>query len=88
MLHKGRGLRLVQERRTRNSMKKQTPFLHEQIESPNTSLQEIELNPSCSGQAHFNRPGTGHGYESTRPEGIVTVLCAPSIINSLGSADA
>ena len=30
------------------------------MESPNT-LQAIELNPSCSGQAHSNWPGIGHG---------------------------
>ena len=27
------------------------------MESPNTSRQAFELNPSCSGQAHPNRPG-------------------------------
>ena len=45
-----------------------------QMESPNTSLQTIELNSNCSKQAHSNRLGTGHGYERTKPRCILTVL--------------
>ena len=41
-----------------------TKNVHGQIKSSNTSLQSIELNPSCSRQAHFNRSGAGYGYES------------------------
>ena len=37
---------------------------HEQMKSPNTSLQVIKLNPSCLGQAQSNRPGTGHGNKN------------------------
>ena len=36
-------------------------FVHGQMESLNTSPQAIEINPSYSGQAHPNRPGTGLG---------------------------
>ena len=59
-----------------------------QIEPPNTILQAIELNSSCSGQVHSSKPGTGHGYESTEPKCILAVLHAPSIIFPLRSADA
>ena len=45
------------------------------MESPNTDMQGIELNPSCLGQVYSNRPGTGHGYKSTEPGCILTVLC-------------
>ena len=44
-----------------------TPFVHGQTELSNTSLQAIELNPSCLGQAHSNRPRTGHEYENMEP---------------------
>ena len=37
--------------------------MHGQLESPNTSFQAVELNPSCSGQAHPNRSGTGRGHK-------------------------
>ena len=50
------------------------------MESPNTSPQAIEFNPSCSGQAHSSRPGTGHGYENTEPGCVFTVLRVPSKI--------
>ena len=52
------------------------------------SSQAIELNPSCLRQAHSNSLGTGHGYKSKKPECILTVLCIPSIICPLRSADA
>ena len=55
------------------------------MESTDISPQAIDLNPSCSGQAHSNRPGTGHGYESTEPECILTLLCIPYIICPLRS---
>ena len=58
------------------------------MESLNTSPQAIELNPSCSGQAHSNRPGTGHVYESMGPGCILIVLHIPSIIRPLKSEDA
>ena len=59
-----------------------------QMESPNTSPQAVELNPSYSGQAHPNRPGTGFGHESTEPESIFTVLRVPFVICPFRSADA
>ena len=37
------------------------------MEPPNISSQAIELNTSCSGQAHPNSPATGSGYENTEP---------------------
>ena len=49
------------------------------MESPNTSPQEIELNPSCSAQAQSNILGTGPGYENTEPECSFAVLCNSSI---------
>ena len=42
-------------------------IVHERMESPRTSLQAIDLNPSCLKQAHSNRPGIGHGFENTEP---------------------
>ena len=45
-----RGLRFVQRRRTRNSVKQRDPFVHGRMESPNTSPQSNELNPSCRGK--------------------------------------
>ena len=50
------------------------------MELPNTSPQAIELNPSCSGQAHFNRPDTGPGYKNTEPRFILAILRVPSIV--------
>ena len=38
----------------------ETVFVHGQMKLPNTTPQAIELNPTYSGQAHSNRPGTGH----------------------------
>ena len=48
--------------------KGETPFVHGQMELPNTSPQAAELNPSCLGQAHPNRPGTGPGHKNMEPE--------------------
>ena len=45
------------------------------MESPNTSLQAVEFNSSCLGQAHSNRPGAGPRYKNTEHESIFTVLC-------------
>ena len=48
-----RNLRFVQERRTCNSVKERAyTFVREQMELANTNLLAIELDPSCSGQAH------------------------------------
>ena len=58
------------------------------MESPNTSPQAVELNPSCSGQAHPNRSGTGPGNKNTEPERIFTVLHILFMICPLRSADA
>ena len=55
------------------------------MESLNTTPQTIELDPSCSGQAHSNRLATGPGYENMNPG---CILCAPFIIRSLRSPDA
>ena len=45
----------------------------------NTSPQAIELNPSCSKQAHSNGPGTDPMYESTEPEFTLAVLRFPFV---------
>ena len=46
------------------------------MESPKTRRQAIELDPSCSGKAYSNRPGTSDGYESTELGCTLTVtLC-------------
>ena len=47
-----RGLRFVQWRRTGNPVKKQDPIAHKRMDSPNTSLQAIDLNPTCPKQAY------------------------------------
>ena len=66
------------------------PVLHglKVIKSPKGSLQAIDLNTSCSGQAQTNRPSTVYGYESTDPGCNLTVLRVPFIICLLRSADA
>ena len=50
-----------------------------------TSPQAIKLNPSCSGQAHPNMPGTGPGYKVTEPG---CTLRVPSVIRPVIIADA
>ena len=44
-------------------MKERDPSVHGQIESHNTNLQAIDLNQSCSGQAHSNKLGTVMGMK-------------------------
>ena len=68
-----RGLLFVQWRRTRYQVKEQNAIVHGRMESANTSLQTLDLNRSCSKQAHSNRLGISHGYESTEPECILRV---------------
>ena len=58
------------------------------MELSNTSPQAIELDPSCSGQGHSNRPGAGPGYKNTEPGSIITVLRVPFKVCLLRSADA
>ena len=77
----GHAMRFVQRRHTRNSVKGR-------MESPNTSSQAVELNPSCSGQAHLNRSGTGPGHKNTDFGIIFTVLWVPFMLCSLRSANA
>ena len=50
-----------------NPVKERDPIVHGQMELPDISPQAIDLNPSCSEQAHSNRPGISHGYKSTKP---------------------
>ena len=57
------------------------------MESPNTSLQAIALDPSCSLQAQSNGLRTGYGYENMEPKCILAVLCISSIIHPLRSVD-
>ena len=61
--------------------------MHGQIESPNTSSQAVELNPSCSRQAHPNRSGTGTGtgpgYKNMETETILTILRVPFMVYPL-----
>ena len=58
------------------------------MELPNTSSQAIELDPSCSGQAHSNRlAGTAAGYENKEPGCILAVLHVSSIVRPLRSED-
>ena len=42
----------------------ETPFVHGRVNTPNASLQAIELNLRCSGQAHSKGPRTGPGNEN------------------------
>ena len=81
------GLRFVQVCHIYNSVKEQDPLVHGQMESPNTSLQAIELYPSCSGQAQSKTPGTGYGYKSMEPGCTLTVLRVPPVIHPLRSVD-
>ena len=53
----------------------------------NTSYQAIKLNQTCLGQAQFNKPGTGHEYESTEPGCAARALGFPSVISSLCGAE-
>ena len=62
-----------------------TPFVHEQIESPNTSLQRSKLNPNYLKPAHFNRPGTDHETKNTEP---LKVLHVSARVCLLGNMDA
>ena len=62
--------------------------MHERMESPNTSPQAIEFKPSCLGQAHPNKPGTGPGCKNMEPGCILIVLRVSSIVCPLRSADA
>ena len=55
-------------------VKERDPFVHGRMESPNTSPQAIELNPSCLGQAYSNRPAIGPGYKNTELGCTLTVL--------------
>ena len=55
---------------------------------PKTNSKAIELNPSCSGQAHPNRTVTSHGFENTGLRCILAVLRVPFIILPLRNADA
>ena len=57
------------------------------MESPNTNPQAVELNLSCSRQAHPNMPATGTGYKNMEPGGILTILRVPFIAYTLKSAD-
>ena len=50
---------------------------------PNASLQEIELNPRCSGQAHSKGPRTGPGNKSIEYGCVFRILCTPSLIYPL-----
>ena len=52
-------------------------FVRGRMESRSTHPQAIELNPSCLGQAHFNRPDTAYEYESTDTGSTLTgTLCS------------
>ena len=43
------------------------PIVHKQMKSHNTNLKAIYLNPSCSEQAHSNKPNIGNRHETTKP---------------------
>ena len=67
--------------------KSTTRFVHGRMKSPNTSLQVIKINASCSALAHSNSPGTGLQYESTELGCTLTVLRVPSVIRPLRSSE-
>ena len=58
------------------------------MESRNISSQEIELNPSCSGQSNFNWPANGAWYENAESGCILALFRVPSRIHPLRRADA
>ena len=74
--------------RLRDLVSSETPFVHERMELPCTPTLAIELNSSCSGPTHSNRPGAGHGYESMELRCTPKELSVPSMIRLLGIADA
>ena len=81
------GLRFVQRHRTRNSVKERDPI----CAWTNGIAQHqsaVELNPSCSGKAHLNRPGISPGHKNTGPGSIFTVLRVPFVICPFRSANA
>ena len=51
-------------------VKEGNPFMHGQIELPNTNLKAIEINPSRLAQVHSNRHGPGPGYVNTELRNI------------------
>ena len=81
-----RGLRFVQWRRTRNSVKER--------DSTCAWINGVALHQysgdflSCSEQAYFNKPSTGHGYERAEAGCVLTVLRVPFIIHPMRNADA
>ena len=52
------------------------------MESSTTNPQAIELDYSCSGQAHFHRPITGHRYENAELGCALIMLLVPSVCHS------
>ena len=66
----------------------ETPFVHGLEETPNASLQAIELNPRCFGQAHSKGPRTGPGNENMEYGCAFRILCTPFVTRSLSRADA
>ena len=55
--------------------------------TPNSSPQAIEPNPSCSGQAHSKGPSTGPKNENTEYGCILEVIRALFMIRPLSRAD-
>ena len=58
------------ECRTCDLVKERNPFVHGQIELPNTNLKAIEINPSFLGQVYSNWHGPGPGYVNTELRNI------------------
>ena len=65
-----------------------TPFVYGGVKMLNASPQAIELNPRCSGQAHFKGPRTAPWNESMEYGCAFGILCSLSIIRPLNRADA
>ena len=69
-------------------LRNKAPFVYKEIKSPDTTLQAIELNPSCLGKTIptsllLVMEMKGQSFNCT-----LTLLNVPSIIRLLDSADA
>ena len=84
-----RGLRFVQRRCTRNSMKEQDPicaWINGIVPTP--ARRRLSSTQAVIGQVHPNSPGTGSRYKNTEPGCILTILRVPFMVCPLRSADA
>ena len=83
-----RGLRFVQCCRTRNAVKKQDPICAWTNRNAHQQSAVDWAKPKLFVASSYNRPSPISGYQNFKPGGILTILCAPSMIRLPGSIDA